>query len=126
MPTEIAYKLVQLPHYSSLLARPPYTKYYTPGTTVVANPGTVGLMVWTDQYWAKQFIENAITFLPMCLLKVIPYDIHIVDYICESASPDWLSEYYRLPFAQRLCISQPIPPGTMCCGSVEVLREPTL
>lgn len=122
--TKTAYKLVRLQNYSSLFAQPPYAKYYVPGTVVTASPGTLGLMVWSDRYWAKEFVKDLSKYTtPVCLLKVIPFNLQVVDYICESADPTQLTQYYALPFAQRLLMSQPLPPGTECYGSVKVLKQ---
>ena len=122
----IVYKLVHKPSYGSLTVdQLPYVKFYVPGTIVAADPRTVGLMAYDTVSGARIAYQSYFKHwpdIPLTLLKAEAHDIRTdIDYICSWHST--LDDFYTLPYEQTIIISVPLPPGVVCCMSMEILEE---
>lgn len=119
----IGYKLVRLPDYSSMLASGRYIKYYIPGTTVVADPHTSGLMIFSSlgAIFAGRFISAYKPIVTLCV-QYSESDIIPVDYICRYVDQISLDSYYASDLIDVIDWSMPPPLGTICCSRVGVLK----
>lgn len=120
----IAYKLTDY-NYNSILATGRYRRIYKPGSTVIAEPNTLGLMLFYTYKNAKNFYEK----MKDCLGGKGPFKILAVYGIGEKTTPIqvglvvrelYLDNFYD--YIPPIVYLTP-PPGTICFQTVKVLYQ---
>lgn len=119
----IAYKLVNH-QFQSIITKGRYCKTYPIGEVVTAKSFTLGLMCFdslTDLLLFKSPIRTHYRILEVVLLDgpFLQSPIHVSGW----ALPEALDLFYYDPgFVQSIVTA---PDGTICCGSLRVVKEVT-
>lgn len=116
-----AYRLTTKAYYS-LYAEGKYRLRYLPGTTVTADPATLGIMVFPELNVAMDFLNQCTKHKNnTILLEVECGDCMLLHRVCNDYTELYLDMFYKRIVAEELqCEAFP---GTAMCRSVKVLRQ---
>lgn len=123
----IGYKLTTR-HYCSVLAKGKYKLKYPPGTTVHTLPDTIGILIFRTIEDVVLFRRHNRLYRSRTKLLLVEYDqllcfdSPLQPMSCEC-SVRALDYYYSVRWVTRA--HKPVPPGTLACPYVHVLKEVT-